>query len=278
MWMATWPSVLIARDTCDKRLFVCVNMAYGGDERVRNPEWEDDETLKADLAKYVMQNLSRREMVDFETLACIISNHLRLDKGTETGHMATIHAFLRQYESEEDDDTAEETVHYGPSTSNKIERWWRELHHRLEKYFKRQLLMLLEQGHYEPDNQTDRDTLAFVFIPVIGKEMDVFCKTIWNSHRVRSQKEAQMPKGIPNHLYSFPAEYGAEECGFPVSKEALDEVAQLSDVMSVGDDYLTPAVRAECERIIPEIDDVKPNDAATTYLFLKTHYQEPSAQ
>jgi len=63
--MATWPSVLIARDTCDKRLFVCVNMAYGGDERVRNPEWEDDETLKADLAKYVMQNLSRREIVDF---------------------------------------------------------------------------------------------------------------------------------------------------------------------------------------------------------------------
>lgn len=66
--------------------------------------------------------------------------------------------------------------------------------------------------------------------------------------------------------------------GFPVSKEALDEVAQLSDVMSVGDDYLTPAVRAECERIIPEIDNVKANDATTTYLFLKTHYQEPSAQ
>ena len=55
--------------------------------------------------------------------------------------------------------------------------------------------------------------MAFVFIPVIGKEMDVFRETIWNSHRVRSQKEAQMPKGIPNHLYAFPEEYGAEECG-----------------------------------------------------------------
>ena len=29
----------------------------------------------------------------------------------------------------------------------------------------------------------------------------------------QSQKEAQMPKGIPNHLYSFPENYGAEECG-----------------------------------------------------------------
>lgn len=55
--------------------------------------------------------------------------------------------------------------------------------------------------------------MAFVFISVIGKEMDVFRETIWNSHRVRSQKEAQMPKGIPNHLYAFPEEYGVEECG-----------------------------------------------------------------
>jgi hypothetical protein len=47
--------------------------------------------------------------------------------------------------------------------------------------------------------------------------------------------------------------------------------------MSVGDDYLTHAVREECERIIPAINDVKPNDAATGYLFLKAHYKDPSA-
>ena len=41
--------------------------------------------------------------------------------------------------------------------------------------------------------------------------------------------------------------------------------------MTVGDDYLTPTIRAECERIVPEIEAVKLNDAATTYLFLKTH-------
>ncbi|XP_028404817.1 uncharacterized protein LOC114527386 [Dendronephthya gigantea] len=208
----------------------------------------------------------------------VISNHLRLDKGTETGQMATIHAFLMQYNLEEVEDvSAGETVHYGPSTNNKIERWWRELHHRLEKYFKRQLLMLLEEGHYEPDNQRYRDLLAFVFIPIIAKEMSMFRETIWNSHRVRCQKDARMPKGIPNHLYAFPEEYGAEQCGFPVSKEALDEVAELSGVMTVGDDFLTPNVRAECERIIPEINAVKPNDTTTAYLFLKTHYQQSSS-
>lgn len=48
----------------------------------------------------------------------VISNHLRLDKGTETGEMATIHAFVR--ETQGDIDEAADTVHYGPSTSNKV--------------------------------------------------------------------------------------------------------------------------------------------------------------
>lgn len=61
--------------------------------------------------------------------------------------------------------------------------------------------------------------------------------------------------------------------GLPVTEEALDEVAQLSSVMTVGEDFLSPNVRAECERIIPDIDGVKPMDAADAYLFLKAHYQ-----
>lgn len=45
----------------------------------------------------------------------MISKYLRLDRGTETGHMATIHAFLRQ-----DQDNEPDTVFYGPSTNNKV--------------------------------------------------------------------------------------------------------------------------------------------------------------
>ena len=78
--------------------------------------------------------------------------------------------------------------------------------------------MLLEKGYYDPDDEMVRHLLAFVFIPVIQKEMNMFRETIWNSHRVRRQNEAQMPKGIPNHLYSFPESYGAEECGMLTSQ------------------------------------------------------------
>ena len=48
----------------------------------------------------------------------VISKHLRLDKGTETGDMATIHAFIRQQNG--DNEEGADTVHYGPSTSNRV--------------------------------------------------------------------------------------------------------------------------------------------------------------
>ena len=60
----------------------------------------------------------RYDYLSFMSSFCIqvISKFLRLDKGTETGHMATIHAFLRQ-----DQDDEPVTVFYGPSTNNKVE-------------------------------------------------------------------------------------------------------------------------------------------------------------
>ena len=46
-----------------------------------------------------------------------IASKLRLDKGSETGVMATMHAFLRQHHGDMD---PLDTVSYGPSTSNQV--------------------------------------------------------------------------------------------------------------------------------------------------------------
>ena len=61
-----------------------------------------------------IKSFKLHEMVYF----LVINQHLRLDKGTETKDIATIHAFLRNTHG--DTDTPEDTVHYGPSTSNKV--------------------------------------------------------------------------------------------------------------------------------------------------------------
>ena len=52
-----------------------------------------------------------------------------------------------------------------------------------------------------------------MYIPVIQREMDIFRETVWNSHRIRHQKDAQLPKGIPEHLFSFPEQYSAQDYG-----------------------------------------------------------------
>ena len=56
-------------------------------------------------------------------------SRLRQDKGTETVDLATMLSYLVSKYSHDDDET--NCVIYGPSTENKIERWWKELLERL---------------------------------------------------------------------------------------------------------------------------------------------------
>ena len=43
-----------------------------------------------------------------------------------------------------------------PLIISKIERWWRELHERMNKYFKVFLSWLKINGRYDPYNETGR--------------------------------------------------------------------------------------------------------------------------
>lgn len=77
-------------------------------------------------------------------------------------------------------------------------------------------------------------------------------------------------------LSGFPLTYSTFlfVLGLPVSQVALNEVAEVSGVLTAGDDFLAPNIRAECEHIIPDVDSLKACDAADTFLFLKTHYHD----
>ena len=58
-----------------------------------------------------------------------------------------------------------------------------------------------------------RHILAYIMIPIIQKEIDTFVEAVWNSHRIRSQKNNYLPDGVPNHIFSFPEKYNLQECG-----------------------------------------------------------------
>jgi len=50
----------------------------------------------------------------------VLPDRIRIDRGTETGVMATIHIYLRSKQGDLEDGT--ESVPYGTSTQNKMER------------------------------------------------------------------------------------------------------------------------------------------------------------
>ncbi|XP_057311375.1 uncharacterized protein LOC130649161 [Hydractinia symbiolongicarpus] len=200
----------------------------------------------------------------------IIPAYIRIDKGTETGVMATMQSYLRRNCEDLDDPT--ESVCYGPSTSNQIERWWKELHERLEKYFKDGLQWLKEERHYDPHNEADRNIMKYVMIPLIQRELDEFREIVWNTHRIRKQKNTILPDGIPNHIYDFPQEYDLLECGFPVNDKELEDVADLSNVLSeTTEDYIDEAFRNKCQNILPDPAKISATKYVESYLLLKNN-------
>ena len=151
-------------------------------------------------------------MSNSDPLVCRYIIH-RIDRSTETGNIVTIRSYLMsQYGFSKD---PIDYVCYGPCITNKLERWWRDLHERLEKYFKSPLKEFLYKQEYDPHNNFHRQMLAYVYVPVLQRECGIFVNTL-NSHRIRNQKDCELSTGGPNHLFSFLERYGTERMGIAV--------------------------------------------------------------
>ena len=57
--------------------------------------------------------------------------------------------------------------------------------------------------------------------------------------------------------------------GWDVTEQQLMEVAEYSGVLEVGNDFLDAAFRAQCERLLPSTEDIKPDECITAFMFLK---------
>ena len=112
--------------------------------------------------------------------------------------------------------------------------------------------------------------MSYVHVPVIQKELDIFRETVWNTHRVRKQKKnEELPICVPEHIYTCPNQYGGEKSSHAIAEEQLREVAEFSGVLDNTDDYLGDTFRQECQRHIPDTDDIKAAHASNARLFLR---------
>lgn len=116
--------------------------------------------------------------------------------------------------------------------------------------------------------------LAYVYIPLLQRELDTFKEAVWNNHSTRKQRNKQLPDGIPEHIYKLPEHYGGTKCGTHISDEDLQQVAEISNILETTNDYLEPQFRAECERVFPEVKEVLPNEALLAFRVLKQNVSE----
>ena len=196
---------------------------------------------------------------------------IRMDHGTETGKLAAIHAFLRGKIGDMED--AAECVVYGPSTSNKIERWWRDLHEKMEIYFTTQLSNLLQRRCYDPNCITDRRIMAYIFIPVVQRECDVF-KNLWNAHRIRHQQGLEVPTGVPSHMFQFPESYGGEDKSFSIDTDSIREAAEVSGVLDAPSYYIEEDLKSEFCKYLPYPEKIDCSKVAEAFTFLKQEFRK----
>ena len=95
--------------------------------------------------------------------------------------------------------------------------------------FEAQLSLLLKNMEYDPHNNLHRQVLAYIYIPVVQRECDIFIN-IWNSHRIIFQ-EKEVQTGIPNHMFEFPEMYGGSSSRNIISKNELCDAAKASNIL-----------------------------------------------
>ena len=59
---------------------------------------------------------------------------------------------------------------------------------------------------------------------------------------------------------------------FPHNRATTCGSCELANVLDDTYDYLEPNFRMECERHIPDTDEIDPAEAANAYLYLKANF------
>jgi hypothetical protein len=187
---------------------------------------------------------------------------LQVDLGTETAVIAAIHSAIRdQLPGGSSWDKDPKFVIYGPSTSNvTIERFWNLSNTSVVALLKPHLQKLRSELLYDPNENFDRDLLAYLFIPVIQSELDVLSER-HNNHRIRKQNGVELPTGCkPNYSFSFPETFGAAQCGREIPSKVLIDVGNSFGI-SISNESVTiaqdvKAMISECPTTVERAADV----------------------
>lgn len=136
---------------------------------------------------------------------------VRADRGTENVHVQRIQTYLR--DAHDDFFRGKDSFLYGKSTGNqRIEVWWGMLRKQCVNYWMNLFKDMISIGLLDMSNVVHARALQFCFMDVIRDEIQRTAME-WNKHRIRANRNAESPGGMPDHLYYCPQTVGANQCG-----------------------------------------------------------------
>lgn len=113
--------------------------------------------------------------------------------------------------------------------------------------------------------------LAFIFIPVVQKELDEFSKVVWNHSRGRKQENKELPTGIPEYIFDNPEEFGVEDCGVTITEANLLAVGNEYHI-DLDECFIDPVLYERFSTII-DVNELQPKDTCDAFLYLKEKYE-----
>ena len=126
----------------------------------------------------------------------------RSDRGSENINIANVQTVLG----------GKEAHIFGPSTANqRIESFWGRLRQLCLDEWIEFFLEMERNGLYDYENPEQLYIAIFVFGPLIESDLEAFID-YWDNQKIRKNKDSICPAGIPNLIFQYPNQYGADDC------------------------------------------------------------------
>ncbi|XP_060556998.1 uncharacterized protein LOC132717525 [Ruditapes philippinarum] len=191
---------------------------------------------------------------------------VRGDAGTENVIVRDIQVALRYEHS--DNMAAVNSFLTGTSPSNqRIEQFWGTLRASFSVFWRNHFKDMTDRGMLNMDDRIHLEVLRFCFLPIIQRDLDKFTQ-VWNLHRIRRQRNSEVPSGIPDVLYHQPEVFHSYDhslplpCNVEVITRIQNDYAKAKPKFGCKDEFL-PILEEVCGLPTDQIPRPKTVDLAT---------------
>ncbi|KAJ6480196.1 hypothetical protein C8R45DRAFT_933130 [Mycena sanguinolenta] len=153
---------------------------------------------------------------------------MTMDKGSEIGWQYAIQDAFRNAFAPDIDVEVYPVCRLIKSVHNTIiEAFWRWLKEKMGLNLKTIILLGKEERIFSADVKFHLPLFYWIFVPLLQAQLDEFC-VYWNNHRVRTQKDKNMPSGhVPADAFSHPGNYGGLDCRIHVPPAAVEDMRNI---------------------------------------------------